>query len=133
MRVGDVVELIDGGQAEEAARLFVEEVALGPGMWDLMPPENRQRMVNNAGTFAEEQRDPGALAIDIGALAAIDSPVLLTQGDQSPPFFAAIIARLEAAIYEATVKTIGGAGHVPHLTHADEWRAIVSEFARGAR
>lgn len=133
VRVGDVVELIDGGQAEEGARLFVEEVALGPGMWDLMPPENRQRMVNNAGTFAEEQRDPGALAIDLGALAAIDSPVLLTQGDQSPPFFAAIIARLEAAIYEATVKTIGGAGHVPHLTHADEWRAIVSEFARRAR
>ena len=54
-------------------------------------------------------------------------------GELAGAKFCRFIARLEAAIYEATVKTIVGAGHLPHLTHADEWRAIVSEFARGAR
>ena len=131
-RVAEVVELIQAGDEEAGARLFVEEVALGPGMWDVMPPESKMRMINNAGTFAEQQRDPGGLAIDLAALAAIDAPVLLTQGDQSPPFVAAIIARLQPAIYESTVKTIAGAGHLPHLTHADEWRAIVTDFARRA-
>jgi pimeloyl-ACP methyl ester carboxylesterase len=55
--------------------------------------------------------------------------VLLTQGDQSPPFFAAVIARLSQAMDDAQVQTLPGAGHVPHLTHPTEWLAVVNEFA----
>jgi hypothetical protein len=44
--------------------------------------------------------------IDLDALAAVSCPVLLTQGDQSPPFFAAIISRLAEAIDRAQVTTI---------------------------
>jgi pimeloyl-ACP methyl ester carboxylesterase len=39
-RVGTVVSLIDRADAEAGARLFVEEVALGPGAWELMPRRN---------------------------------------------------------------------------------------------
>ena len=130
--VGSVLSLIDSGQDEEAARLFVEDVAVGPGAWEMMAPEERASMIANAGTFADEQRDPEWAAIDLDALAALALPVMLTQGDQSPPFFAAIIARLAAASERVEVKTLPGAGHVPHLTHPGDWVAVVREFAARA-
>ncbi len=130
--VGAVVSLIEGGEAEAGARLFVEEVAIGPGAWDLMPPEERAAMTANAGTFVGEMRDPDWLNIDLDGLAALSCPVLLTRGDQSPPFFAAIVARLAEVMDHARVTTIPGAGHVPHQTHPAEWVALVREFANGA-
>jgi pimeloyl-ACP methyl ester carboxylesterase len=129
-KVAQVVGLIDAGERESAARVFVEDVALGPGMWDVLPPENQERMVTNAETFVEEQVDPQNIAIDLDALAAFDGPVLLTKGDHSPPFFGAIIDRLDGAIDHVEVKTITGAGHLPHVTHPAEWLAVVTEFAR---
>jgi pimeloyl-ACP methyl ester carboxylesterase len=127
-----VVSLIDRGEAEAGARLFVEEVAIGPGAWELMPPEERAAMTANAGTFVDELRDPDWAMIDLDGLAALSCPVLLTQGDQSPPFFAAIIARLAEEMNHARVTTIPGAGHVPHQTHPTEWVAVVEEFVRGS-
>jgi pimeloyl-ACP methyl ester carboxylesterase len=128
--VGTVVSLIDQGDAEAGARLFVEEVALGPGAWELMPPEERAAMIANAGTFVGETRDPDWATIDLDGLSAVSRPVLLTQGDQSPPFFAAIVSRLAEVLDRAYVTRIPGAGHVPHQTHPAEWVTIVSEFAR---
>lgn len=130
--VGAVLALIDSGQHEEAARLFVEDVAVGPGAWEMMTSEERASMIANAGTFADEQRDPEWSAVDLEALASFAVPVMLTQGDQGPPFFAAIIAQLAAAIEPAEVRTLPGAGHVPHVTHPGEWVAVVREFAARA-
>jgi pimeloyl-ACP methyl ester carboxylesterase len=56
-------------------------------------------------------------------------PVLLTQGDQSPPFFSKIIARLGETIDGAEVKTLPGAGHIPHMTHPAEYVSTISRFA----
>ena len=128
-RVGPVLELIERDENDAAARMFVDEIAVGPGAWDAMSPEDRESMAANAGTFAGEQRDPEWMAIDLDALATLRFPVLLTQGDQSPPFFAAIIARLAEAMPSAQVQTIPGAGHIPHITHPAEWLAVVREFA----
>ena len=51
-RVGAVVSLIDRGDAEAGARLFVEEVALGPGAWELMLlGRSTESMTASAGTF----------------------------------------------------------------------------------
>ena len=129
--VSSVVELIDSGDHETAARNFVEMV-LGPGGWEMMSPEERDAMIGNAGTFADEQRDPAWADADLDALAAFDRPVLFTTGDQSPPFFAAVIARLSEAMERAEVRTIAGAGHVPHLTHPEEYVSLVTGFVRGA-
>jgi pimeloyl-ACP methyl ester carboxylesterase len=128
-RIGPVLELIERDDNEAAARMFVDEVAVGPGAWDMMQPEDQASMAANAGTFADEQRDPAWSAIDLDALAIVRFPVLLTQGDQSPPFFAAINARLAEAMPSAQVQTIPGTGHIPHITHPAEWLAVVREFA----
>src|SRR5437870_5182126 len=48
-RVNDrVLPLIEGGEAESAARLFVNDVALGPGAWDFLPPEDQARTAHHA-------------------------------------------------------------------------------------
>jgi pimeloyl-ACP methyl ester carboxylesterase len=129
--VGPVVEQIERGESEAAARNFVDNVAVGPGAWEMMPPEERARMAANADTFAGEQRDPEWAAIDLDALGAVSFPILLTQGDQSPPFFSRIIARLADAVESAAVSTLPGAGHVPHETHPDEYVTVISQFAGG--
>lgn len=98
-----VLELIGSGEPEAAAREFVE-IVLGPGAWEMMPEGERATMVANADTFAGEALDPAWADIDLDALSGITVPVLLTQGDQSPPMFAKIIARLAAAMDKADVR-----------------------------
>ena len=130
-RIAEVVALIDEGSREAAAHTFVD-IALGPGMWEMLPAENRERMITNASTFAEETRDQAGFVVDLDALAALERPVLLTQGDQSPPFYSAIVERLETVIPHARVRTIAGAGHMPHVTHPAEWLEVVRDFAAPA-
>jgi pimeloyl-ACP methyl ester carboxylesterase len=128
---GFVLEQIASGDSEGAARSFVENVALGPGAWAILPEKDRETMIENAGTFADEMRDPEMGNMDLTALGDVRVPVLLTQGDQSPPFFARIIGRLDEAIDGAEVATVAGAGHVPQATHPDDYVALINRFLDG--
>jgi len=123
-----VRERIERGESEAAARGFVE-IVLGPGAWEAMPAEDRASMSANARTFAGELADEGWAAIDLEALSKSTVPALLTQGDQSPPFFSKIIAQLDKAMDGAEVKPLPGAGHIPHLTHPAEYVVLVTAFA----
>jgi pimeloyl-ACP methyl ester carboxylesterase len=127
--IAPVLELIERGEAEAAARDFVENIALGPGAWKMMSQEERASTVRNAHTLVGEQRDPDWAEIELAALGGIAFPVLLTQGDQSPPFFSRIIARLAEAIDGAEVRTLPGAGHIPHMTHPAEYVSAINRFA----
>jgi pimeloyl-ACP methyl ester carboxylesterase len=132
--MGAVLARIDEGDAEGAARQFVEEIALGPGSWDALPPPLRATMVDSAPTLVLEQEDEQWADIDPAALAAMDHPVVLTQGDQSPAWFRSIVAELSDAIEMAEVHTYRGAGHAPHLTHPSAWLSHVKDalMAMGA-
>jgi pimeloyl-ACP methyl ester carboxylesterase len=127
--VGSVLELMERDEVEAAARDFVDKIALGPGAWEMMSEEERASVVRNAPTFLGEQRDPDWDQIDLAALGTLALPVLLTQGDESPPFFSRIIARLAKTIQGAEVRTLPGAGHVPHLTHPAEYVSTITQFA----
>jgi pimeloyl-ACP methyl ester carboxylesterase len=128
--VPPVLELIGRGEPEAAARGFVE-IVLGPGAWEMMPEQGRATMVANADTFAGEAVDPAWADIDLDALGGITAPVLLTQGDQSPPMFGRIIERLAAAMDNAEVGTLPGAGHIPHATHPADYVAVISRIPAG--
>lgn len=107
---------IAAGDHEGAARQFVDEVALGHGAWDHLPPEVKEAIVWNAPTYLDELNDPNQLTIDRDGLLALEMPVRLTQGTDSPPVFLHVIDRLESLIPNVTRETIQGAGHVPQLT-----------------
>ena len=130
--VDDVLAKIDAGDTERAAWQFVEEVALGPGAWELLPPPVRATMIKSAPAFRVEQRDPAWDHISPGALAGISCPVTLTQGDASPPWFRPVVARLAELVPHARVHEYPGAGHAPHATHPADWCEHVS-FVLGLR
>ncbi|MFE7639638.1 alpha/beta fold hydrolase [Kitasatospora sp. NPDC057518] len=131
-RIESVLALLTAGRTLAGARRFVEEVALGPGAWERLPEQLRETFVANAPTFADEQADPQWANLDLGRLSHYTGPALLTKGTQSPPWFAAIVARLSAALPHAETHTFEGAGHVPHLSHPDAYAQRVTGFIEGA-
>lgn len=132
-RIAVVLDLLRAGKMEQGARQFVETVALGPGMWDQLPPEMQQTFVVNAPTFLDEQQEPvSAMGVDLSRLARFTRPALVTRGDQSPPFFGLILDQVVTALPQARRHTFHGGGHVPHVTHPDEYVEVVSRFVREA-
>jgi pimeloyl-ACP methyl ester carboxylesterase len=129
-RIEPVLELIRQGNAAEAAEVFVETVAVGPGGWAQLPPNLRQTFIENASTYLDESHDPAWLTLDLEALSRFPRPVLLTQGDQSPPFFRAIVSKFQAALPQARVQTLAGASHIPHTSHPREFVETLLAFSR---
>ena len=133
-RINAVVETLRAGHAELGAQQFVENVALGPGMWEKLPSDMQQTFVFNAPTWSDEMNEPETvMAVDLLRLGAFRRPLLVTRGDQSPAFFAAILDKIVAAVPQARHHTFHGAGHVPHLTHADGYVNVVTEFVERAQ
>ena len=127
-RFESVVDQLRAGDIAGGTRRFVEEIALGPGMWEQLPEEERQTLMNNAPTFLDEVQDPKWADLDVGALSRFSSPALLSEGDQSPPWFPKIMIKLAGAIDGAERLTFSGAGHAPQLTHPDDYIRAVVEF-----
>ncbi len=126
--VQSVLSRLARGDIEGGARQFVEEVALGPGAWEQLPEPLRETMIDSAPAFAAEQRDPDWASVDPAATASVERPVLLTQGDQSPPWFSGIVSGLAQLIDGAEVRTYSGAGHAPHVTHPDLYLEEVTGY-----
>jgi pimeloyl-ACP methyl ester carboxylesterase len=127
-RIDAVMATLQSGDAESGARQFVETIALGPGMWEKLPPPVRQTFVFNAETWLDETNEPAWDTFDLERLTTFHRPALISQGDQSPPFFGIILDRIATALPHAQRHTFRGAGHVPHLTHPDEFVRIVGGF-----
>lgn len=130
-QLAEVRRLLEAGDHSGGARHFVENVALGPGAWDQLPPEVRESFVRHAPTFLAELRDPDALGVDAEGLRRTPVPVLLSAGERSPAFFAPVIERLVALVPGARSVLLAGAGHVPHLSHAGDYGAVVTSFLNG--
>jgi pimeloyl-ACP methyl ester carboxylesterase len=131
-RMSAVVSLLAAGDWTQGARQFVETIAFGPGAWSELPNEVREVFVFNAPTWLDEVHDPEALEIDLRRLRGFAAPALLTIGDQSPPFFPLVVDRIATTMPHAKMLTYAGAGHVPHLSHPEEYVRVVTEFIERA-
>lgn len=129
-RIAAVVQRIGAGDAAGAAEQFAETVALGTGAWARLTPEQQQTWINNAPTFADEASDPDQLMFDLASLNGLSRPCLLTLGDQSPPPFAPVVAKLAKAAPKAQIATLAGAGHIPHATHPETYAEAIAAFIR---
>jgi pimeloyl-ACP methyl ester carboxylesterase len=120
------------GDLPGGAQRFVDEVALGPGAWTMLPDVARQTMVASAPAFLDMLADPAWAAPTAPADPA--TPVLLTEGAASPAALPAIVAAVAATTHpHADRHTFGGAGHVPHGTHPAAFVARIEAFLTGAR
>jgi pimeloyl-ACP methyl ester carboxylesterase len=87
--------------------------------------------VFNAPTWLDEANEPEkVMTVDLVRLAAFNHPLLITRGDQSPPFFYGILDKIAAGVPHVQQYTFRGGGHVPHLTNADEYVRVVTEFGQ---
>jgi pimeloyl-ACP methyl ester carboxylesterase len=119
------------GDHEGAARQFVEEVAFGPGAWEIeLPPESRAIFVQNAPTVLDELQGSNPLNIEEQALSRLEMPVRLTNGSESPPIFPRVIDRLVELIPRVTRETIEGAAHVPQLTTPERYVEVTTRGVR---
>jgi pimeloyl-ACP methyl ester carboxylesterase len=126
--LAEVGQRIAAGDHAGAAEKFVEQVALGPGSWAQLPHDMRAMMTANAPTYLDELHDTEWKVVDENRLARYDGPALLTSGDQSPPVFQPIERRLAQLLPQAKRTTYAGAGHIPHVTHREEYVAQLVKF-----
>jgi pimeloyl-ACP methyl ester carboxylesterase len=129
-RIAVVIDLLEKGESEVGARHFIETIAFGPGAWAELPAEVRQTFIFNAATFLDEARDSEALLLDLAALATFSKPTLLTQGEQSQPFFPLALDAVAPALSQAQRRTLAGVGHVPQATHPEKYLEMVMSFIR---
>jgi pimeloyl-ACP methyl ester carboxylesterase len=127
-RVGAVAELLRSGDMSAGARLFVETIAFGSGAWDPLPERMRQTFIHNARTWFDELQDPDWNRLDVERLRRFTKPALLTRGDQSPPFFPAVVAQVARALPHASQHLFAGAGHVPHVEQPAVYVDLVTRF-----
>jgi len=127
-RIEAVMNLIREGKNEDAARLFVETIAFGPGAWQQLPLQTQQTFTYNAPTWYDEISDEGSLQMDTSGLRHFNKPALLTNGTQSPPFFPLVLDELIKVLPQAKRMAFEGAGHVPHLSHPDIYIDTVKTF-----
>lgn len=132
-RLAAVVSLLTAGDWAGGARRFVETVAFGPGAWAELPDDVKETFIFNAPTWLDEVHDPEALEIDLSGLRRFSGPALLTTGDRSASFFPLVVNRIAAVMPHATRRTYPGAGHVPHLSHPEEFARVVTAFVKGGR
>jgi pimeloyl-ACP methyl ester carboxylesterase len=133
-RVGHVIELLDAGDDEAGAKLFVETVARRPGAWEEeLTAELREVFIGNAPTFLDEARDPEWQRLDLDQLRRFDRPALLTTGTASPPFLIVTVDTIASALPRFEIETIEGADHTPHQTTTKQYVDLVSRFVEAAR
>jgi pimeloyl-ACP methyl ester carboxylesterase len=126
--IAAVRELVETGAHRAAAARFMDTVAIGPGTWSLLPPPVQDTFVRHAPAFLGQLNDPDALELDLDALGDVSTPLLLSQGDQSPPIFLPIMEQLGVNTPKAERRTLANTGHVPHMTNPDDYVSMITGF-----
>jgi len=132
-RTAEVIRLLREGDLVGGARLFVEQIALGPGAWDALPAEIRDLLVRNGRTFLDDLGDPGWADLAPLGPGGLGRPALVTRGSESPAWLGAVASSLAERIPGAGQRTIEGAGHLPHATDPPRYAAVVDELIQTAR
>lgn len=127
-----VLKVLETGDREAGARLFVETQMAGPGGWDRLPARVREAFVENADNYLDEMRNPSDGTINLDTLGRFRKPTLLSRGGSSQPLMTPLIEMLANAIPDSQVFTFADAGHNAHITHPQEFARIVTAFAESS-
>jgi pimeloyl-ACP methyl ester carboxylesterase len=125
--VSSAVEALRNGDAPGAARFFID-FWIAPGAFDRMPERN-QAAIAEAGRNIQRWKDalfdePTPLA----AFAALDAPVLLIAGANSPLSSRAVTQRLRRVLPHVEVAELAGLGHMAPVTNPDAVNPVISRF-----
>ena len=123
-------DAIERGDAEAAVRAVVDAWTL-PGA----PVELRERVAAMQRralelqlAAAEVPEGPDPLAEDLLALARVEAPALIVVGEHDMPDFHAAADALAAALPDARVTVLAGAGHLAPLEQPRAFRDLLLSF-----
>ena len=119
---------VRAGDPEGAARGITDAFSLVPGAWARLRPAVRSVLLRHADRWCEEFDDPEAIRPEPRDLADLLLPVLLTQGDLSPPFLHRINAALARSMRNVLVRTLSECGHVPQVTQPLQYAGLLGNF-----
>jgi pimeloyl-ACP methyl ester carboxylesterase len=119
---------VRAGDREAAARGVTDLFSTQAGAWDRLPENVRATFLRNAERWREEFEDPEAVRPDEGELAELLIPVLLTEGERSPPFLHRITAALARSLRNVSVQTLRDSGHAPQATHPAQYAGLLVNF-----
>ena len=121
--------LIERGDIDAGAQLFIDDVAFGHNAWTtIFDARHRAIMLANAHTWLDQYRDPDRLALDPARLAEAIRPVLITRGTHSPAIYGPSLDIVLARAPNVMSRYIVGAGHAAPLTHPAEIVALIEEL-----
>ena len=124
--LGAVQAMAEAGDHAAAARRFFDDLVLLP--WDDIPPATQRMIEAHALTFVGQLRDPDALVVEPEGLSGLDVPVLLSEGSTSHAFFHPVADQLAAGIPDVHRVVLRGTGHVPQMTHPQQYAQMVRDF-----
>lgn len=122
-----LAQLLASGQTEEATRAFLSVWSADGGA--KLPPAAFAQMCGQIGLVAQTAtalRDDTGRILREGGLEAIDAPVLLISGGNSPPVIPAIADALAARLPDVGRAVVPGAGHMLPLTHAKQVAGLIA-------
>ena len=123
----DMLDLMEAGKVEEATRHFVD-------MWGGQPYD---QLSEAAQTLMRQQihllvdmiptlADDTANILREGGLEAIDAPVMIMTGAESPPAIHAVSQALAHRLPDVGQASVPGAGHMLPITHPDEVAGLIA-------
>jgi pimeloyl-ACP methyl ester carboxylesterase len=121
------------GDAEGGVGSFINGV-IGDGAFDRLPPPARQMRLDNAAEMRVETMTPPEQyfpRISPADARGLSMPVLLAEGELSPPMFGLITDMLASALPEAERVTIPAASHGMHNQNPDAYNEAVMAFLVG--
>jgi pimeloyl-ACP methyl ester carboxylesterase len=127
-----VRDQLAAGDVEAGARRFFEELALGPGGWNMVPERVQRAAIGNAQTFVDMLEDPRWGALDAAAVRRFPGQIVVTHGDSGPAWLPRVALAVAERIGRES-RVIAGAGHSPHLTHPDAFAALIADIIGGRR
>ena len=122
------------GHRDPASRARAFHAEWGDAPWDRLPEERRTYILERAdlpllqrGAIADDST--GLLAP--GGLEALDRPVLLMTGAESPPVVGVVADRLATRLRDARREVLPGMGHMGPITHAEVIAGVIAPFLDG--
>jgi pimeloyl-ACP methyl ester carboxylesterase len=111
---------IDGG-----LEFFVDDVS-GPGTWKAMPEAQRALRRQNAWTIVGQLGD--AETVTCADVSRLRMPVLLMEGEQSPPLFKRVRSAAHQCLPAAKLVTVPKAAHSMHTMNPAAFNAELVKF-----
>jgi pimeloyl-ACP methyl ester carboxylesterase len=134
--LGGIAAAIEDDRLGDAARLFLEHIALGndeelatltqAGAFEIVAPFVRQ-------TFQEVAQSGRPTVSDLALLEQVRMPVLLLHGSETHPSYPEAMRFLDRRLADSRVRVVEGVGHLaPQVAPADVAAELVNFFAEVA-